>query len=67
MKEKMLKKDYLTTNEIAPFLGVKPSTLIRGLCVNGSYLGIRPRKLPNGRLLWPKTGLDRILYGEEEV
>lgn len=56
-----MQKEFLPTTEIASSLGVKPSTMSRGLCVNGHYLGMKPRKLPNGRLLWPKAERDRLL------
>jgi hypothetical protein len=57
--------DHITTNQLAPTLGVKPNTIIRSLCVNGHYLGMKPRKLPNGRLLWSVADRDRLLHGEE--
>ncbi len=56
--------EHLTTNQLAPALGVKPSTVIRSLCVTGHYLGLRPRKLPNGRLLWSAEDLDQLLNEE---
>jgi hypothetical protein len=31
------------------------------LCRRGSYYGIRPAKLPNGRLLWPGDAVERLL------
>jgi predicted site-specific integrase-resolvase len=58
----VLTKTHLTTEELAELLGVKPSTLRRGLCVNGHYLKIKPVKLSNGRLLWP-TDRPRKLLG----
>lgn len=63
-----MKEDFIPTSEIASSLGVKPATVIRSLCVNGHYMGLRPRKLPNNRLLWPKDGLDRLLSdGSDEA
>lgn len=32
---------------------VKPQTVRKGYCNTGSYLGVVPTKLANGRLLWP--------------
>lgn len=32
---------------------VKPESVISRLCRTGSYFGVRPVKLENGRLLWP--------------
>ncbi|RJQ72253.1 MAG: hypothetical protein C4519_18810 [Desulfobacteraceae bacterium] len=51
---------YLTTNEFADSIRVKGSTVRRGLCVNGHYLGIRPIKLMNGRLLWPEVKPEQL-------
>ncbi len=58
--------NFLSTNQFAESLGVKPQTVRRGFCVNGHYMGITPRKMPfNGRLLWPAAELAKLL-GEEE-
>lgn len=51
----------LTTNQLADALGVKGSTVRRSLCVRGHYLGVRPVKLPNGRLLWPLSEVERLI------
>jgi len=42
----------LDTNECAGVLNVKPGTMRRSYCVNGHYLGLKPKKLPNGHLRW---------------
>ncbi len=42
----------LDTNEFAQILGVRPGTVRRSLCVNGHYMGIRPKTLPNGHHRW---------------
>jgi len=52
---------HLTTEEFARRLGVKSHTVRRGLCVNGHYLGARPVKLPNRRLLWPEKAWREIV------
>ena len=49
----MSKRYKVPTNEFATRFGVKGDTLRRNLCVNGHYMGIRPLKMPNQRLLWP--------------
>ncbi|MCK2088750.1 hypothetical protein MXC99_11265 [Thauera aromatica] len=54
----------LDTAEAAAVLRVRPQTLRRALCLNGHYLGLRPTKLPNGRLLWDAADLDRLTAGE---
>ena len=53
-----------TTEEAASRLRNRPATWRRNLCVNGHFLGIKPLKLPNGRLLWPADAVDRLLSGE---
>lgn len=55
----------LDTAEAAAVLRVKPQTLRRALCLQGHYFGMRPVKLPNGRLLWDAADLDRLTEGEE--
>ena len=50
--------------EAAAVLRVKPQTLRRALCLQGHYFGMRPVKLPNGRLLWDAADLDRLTAGE---
>ena len=54
----------LDTAEAAAELRVKPQTLRRALCLQGHYYGIRPNKMPNGRLLWDAADLARLLSGE---
>ena len=43
----------INTREMAAIFRVDPQTIRRALCVNGHYLGLKPLKLPNHRLLWP--------------
>lgn len=59
----------LGTSELAALLksrglSVKPASIRRAHCVKGEYLGIIPRKLPNGRLIWPGDVVRRLLSGE---
>lgn len=56
----------LGTAEAAAVLRVKPGTLRRSFCLNGHYLGLRPVKLGNGRLLWDAAEIDRIVGGEAQ-
>ena len=55
----------LDTAEAADRLRIRPQTLRRALCLQGHYFGMRPVKLPNGRLLWDAADLDRLTEGEE--
>jgi hypothetical protein len=45
----------LTTAEVAQLFLVRANTIRVSLCRCGHYLGIRPRKLGNRRLSWPKS------------
>jgi len=51
MKKKAEPK-YITTKKLAEMYGVQSDTVRRAYCVDGNYMGIVPRKMPNGRLLW---------------
>ena len=42
-----------TTGELAELFGVKPDSVRRALCVDGSFHGLTPIKLPTGRHQWP--------------
>jgi hypothetical protein len=53
-----------TTEALASGLGIKPQTLRAALCRDGHYYGIRPAKLPNGRLLWPADAIERLTTGQ---
>ena len=53
--------ENLPTKGAAQAFGVEGQTLRRALCVDGHYLGIRPVKLPNGRLLWSTDRIRQIL------
>lgn len=48
-----------TTREFARLNGIQATSLTVHLCKHGSYYGIKPKKLVNGRLLWPAITLDR--------
>lgn len=50
-----------TTEQFAQIFSVKPDTVRRALCVNGEYMGLRPVKLPTGRLLWPLDLAEELL------
>jgi hypothetical protein len=54
----------LSTNELATTFRVAAQSIRAALCNNGHYLGLRPTKLPNGRLLWSASAVTRLLAGE---
>lgn len=56
-------KTALTTDELAEQLRLRPQSLRAAICRKGDYFGIRPKKLPNGRLLWPADTLMQLMEG----
>lgn len=54
----------ISTEEVAARLLVQPQTVRRALCVGGHYLGLRPIKLANRRLLWDAAEVERLTAGE---
>lgn len=52
-----------STKEAAGKLRNRPATWVRNLCINGHFCGVRPVKLPNGRLLWPADQVDALVTG----
>lgn len=54
----------LTTEQFADLLHGKPSTIRTRLCKTGSFYGIKPIKLPSGRLLWPAVAVQALLTGK---
>lgn len=55
--------DKITTAEFAAACRVQSATIRRAFCVAGHYMNVRPLKLVNGRLLWPRVAVDQILSG----
>lgn len=53
----------LTTEQFAAMLQLKPQTLRKRLCATGSYFNVRPCRLPNGRLRWPREAAATLLNG----
>lgn len=50
----------ITTEVLAAAVGVKPNSIRVRLCRTGSYFGLRPKKMPNRRLVWPADSLARL-------
>ncbi|NJD35370.1 MAG: hypothetical protein FIA96_11155 [Betaproteobacteria bacterium] len=52
----------LSSGQFAALNQVKDQTVRKRFCITGSYFGVRPRKLANGRLVWPavQISLDSI-------
>lgn len=49
-----------STESLASSLGLRPASIRVHLCRRGSYYGIVPDRLPNGRLLWPSDSVERL-------
>lgn len=60
-RQPAVERPYITTAETARTFGVRAQTVRRAYCIGGNYMGIRPVKLPNRRLLWPMDGIRRVL------
>ncbi|TCK97141.1 hypothetical protein [Paraburkholderia sp. BL9I2N2] len=56
-------RDHVSTDELAAILAIAPQSIRKRYSSDGSYLGIRPTKLPNRRLLWPVADIKRLLSG----
>jgi len=61
------KKQYGTTRKLAAIYGVEVDTIRRNLCTKGHFLGLKPIKLPNTRLLWPLVTPDELVKGGESA
>jgi hypothetical protein len=53
--------EFLSTDEIAKLFRVNPGSVRAHLSRHGSYFGIKPKKLPNRRLLWSRAEAERLL------
>lgn len=54
-----------TTNELAFRLCIEPDTIRKRYSQTGSYFGLRPEKMPNGRLLWPGDAFNMLTTQRE--
>lgn len=51
----------ITTESLANSIGYKPGSIRVRLCETGSFFGIKPNKLPSGRLLWPADAVQQLI------
>ena len=54
----------ISTEELASIFLVNPDTPRAALCRKGVWMGLRPIKLPNGRLMWDAAEVERLISGE---
>lgn len=64
-----LKSNYrpapkLSTKELAAFGRLDPRSIHASVCRKGHWNGLRPIKLPSGKLLWDAQEAARVLNGE---
>ena len=63
-----LYENGLSTAQLASASLSTPGNVRVRLCQTGSYFGIKPLKLPSGKLLWPRDSLERLAaYRKPEV
>lgn len=53
----------ISTEEVAAAFRVASQTPRASLCRLGHWMGMRPVKLPNGRLLWDAAEVERLASG----
>ncbi|WP_244814775.1 DNA-binding protein [Caballeronia sp. Lep1P3] len=51
---------YLSTEELAACLSLRPQSIRKRYCQTGAYFCLRPVKLPNGRLMWPADAVEQL-------
>lgn len=61
----MVLKKY-TTQEVAAKTGYHLQSVYNQYAQTGSFLGVKPRKLLNGRLLWSANDIDALLTQDTE-
>lgn len=53
----------LSTDELASMAKIMPQSIRASVCRHGHWLGLRPIKLGNRRLLWDATEAAKVLGG----
>lgn len=53
----------LTTLQLASALELQEQSIRKRYSQTGSYFGVRPSKLPNGRLRWPNDSVQKLIQG----
>lgn len=50
-----------STDELAAEIKVRSQSIRKRYSQTGSYWGVRPVKLPSGRLLWPADSIEQLM------
>ncbi|QND83300.1 Uncharacterized protein ChrSV_1073 [Chromobacterium vaccinii] len=56
----------LSTDEFATAVGMRPQSIRKSYSRKGHALGIRPIKLPNGKLRWPLDHIEQLIPGAQQ-
>lgn len=64
MQPKSQPAPKLSTEELASFGRVVPQSIRASVCRKGHWNGLRPVKLPSGKLLWDAEQAAAVLNGE---
>lgn len=57
-------RQFITTEELASALSLRPQSIRKRYMETGSYHGVRPVKLPNRFLAWPMDAVERLMREE---
>lgn len=57
----MAGNQLIPTKEFAKIVHVEGGTVRRAYCINGHYMGLKPVKLPNNRLLWSESDAMKLI------
>jgi len=56
-------RPYLTTEEAAQLLGLRPQTLRKAYSLQGRYFSVTPKKAANRRLYWNADAVNGLIEG----
>ncbi|WP_234461228.1 helix-turn-helix domain-containing protein [Burkholderia pseudomallei] len=56
-------REYLTTEEAADLLGLRPQTLRKAYSSDGCYFSVVPKKAANRRLYWRADSVRALIEG----
>ncbi len=55
-----MQQHLITTATLARQIDRRPASIRTAVWRNGHFCGLKPARLPNGRLLWPADAVARI-------
>lgn len=58
-----MQTELFPTSTFAKRIGYQSASIRTAVWRNGHFNGIKPIKLPNGRLLWPADSVERLTSG----